>query len=78
MFRSSSYSNTLEALVQHPDSNVLIIFGDRDEFTSQSKYTTWASSLKGNVEIVQINNASHFWSGDSEHKLGEIVNKWLL
>jgi alpha/beta superfamily hydrolase len=67
----------LEALVQHPDSNVLIIFGDRDVFTSQSNYTTWASGLKGNVKIVEVKGASHFWGGRSGHELGEIINKWL-
>ena len=77
LFHSSSYSKALEALVQHPDSNVLIIFGDRDEFTSQSNYTTWASDLKGNVKIVEIKDASHFWGGRSGRELGEIVNKWL-
>ena len=78
LFNSSSYSKALKDLVQHPDSNVLIIFGDRDEFTSQSNYTTWASGLKGNVKIVEVKDASHFWGGHSGHELGEIVSKWLL
>ena len=77
LFHSSSYSEALEALVQHPDSNVLVIFGDQDEFTSQSKYATWASGLKGNVKTVEVKDASHFWSGRSGYELAEIVNKWL-
>ena len=77
LFHSSSYSKALESLVQHPDSNVLIIFGDRDEFTSQSNYTTWASGLKGNVKIVEVKDASHFWGGRSGHELEDLVNKWL-
>lgn len=78
LFHSSSYSKALEALVQHPDSNVLLVFGDQDEFTSQSKYMTWASGLKGNVKIAEVKGASHFWRGHSGHKLGEMVNKWIL
>ena len=77
LFHSSTYSKALEELVQHPNSNVLIIFGDRDEFTSQSNYTTWASGLKGNVKIVEVKDASHFWLGRSGDELGEIVSKWL-
>lgn len=78
MFHSSSYSKALEELVQHPNSNVLLVFGDQDEFTSQSKYMTWGSCLKGNVEIVQVKDASHFWRGQSGEELGEMVNKWVL
>lgn len=77
MFHSSSYSKALETLVEHPESNVLVIFGDRDEFTSQYKYETWASGLKGNVKVVQVKDASHFWSGQSGRELGEVVGKWL-
>ena len=79
LFRSSSYTAALNDLVQHPDSRVLIIYGDSDEFTSQSKYRSWASSLQdGNVEIVEVKNASHFWHDQSGRELAELVKKWLL
>ncbi len=78
MFNSSSYNATLHQLVQHPDSNVLVIFGDQDEFTSIEKYRTWASELGGsNLEIREIPQASHFWRGRSGPELEAIVSKWL-
>ena len=77
LFNSSLYSKALEALVQHADSNVLIIFGDRDEFTSQSNYATWASGLKGNVKVVEVKDASHFWGGHSGQELREIVTNYV-
>ncbi|KJA19450.1 hypothetical protein HYPSUDRAFT_143778 [Hypholoma sublateritium FD-334 SS-4] len=78
MFNSSSYNSALRNLVQHPDSNVLVIFGDQDEFTSIAKYRTWASELGGsNLEIREIPNASHFWHGRSGRELQGIVSRWL-
>jgi len=78
LFNSSSYIKALHELVQHPESNVLIIFGDRDEFTSQSKYNAWISDLQGaHVEIHEVENASHFWHGRSARALTTIVKKWL-
>ena len=78
LFNSSSYTRALNDLVHHPRSNVLIIFGDCDEFTSQSKYQAWAAGLEAeNVEIHEVEGASHFWHGSSARKLAEIVGKWL-
>ncbi|PPQ65269.1 hypothetical protein CVT26_000229 [Gymnopilus dilepis] len=55
LFNSSSYTRALNDLVHHPRSNVLIIFGDCDEFTSQSKYKAWAAGLEAeNVEIHEV------------------------
>jgi alpha/beta superfamily hydrolase len=57
---------------------VLVIYGDEDEFTSVEKYRAWASDLAGeNVEIVEVQNASHFWHGRSGHELEIAVTKWL-
>ncbi|KDR76343.1 hypothetical protein GALMADRAFT_247740 [Galerina marginata CBS 339.88] len=79
LFNSSSYSKALQELIRHPQSNVLIVFGDRDEFTSQSKYKSWTSDLQGdNVEIHEVENASHFWHGPSARELARIVERWLL
>lgn len=78
MFNSSSYNSALRNLVEHPESNVLVIFGDQDEFTSIAKYRVWASELGGsNLEIREISNASHFWHGRSGRELQGIVSRWL-
>lgn len=75
LFNSSSYTRALDELLQHPGSNVLLIYGDKDEFTSHGKYQEWASDMRGNVEIVE--NGSHFWGGLSGEILVEAVKKWL-
>ncbi|KAF9475404.1 alpha/beta-hydrolase [Pholiota conissans] len=78
LFKSSSYSTALHELVRHRNSNVLVIYGDQDEFTSVEKYRTWASDLAGeNVEIVEVQNASHFWHGGSGRELETVISKWL-
>lgn len=78
MFHSSTYNSTLQELVRHPDSNVLIIYGDQDDFTSVEKYRTWASALAGTTAgICEIQNASHFWHGRSGRELEVIISKWL-
>lgn len=77
LFHSSSYTKALDDVLQHPDSNVLVIFGGKDEFTSYSKYKEWASSLRGNVELVEVEHGSHFWHGRSARILVDTVGKWL-
>ena len=78
LFHSSTYINALKDLDQHPDSKVLIIYGDSDEFTSQSRYRSWASSLQdGSVDVVEVKSASHFWHGRKGRELAEIIKRWL-
>ena len=77
LFNSSSYTRALDELLQHTGSNVLLIHGDKDEFTSHAKYQEWASDMRGNVEIVEIENGSHFWGGRSGEILVEEVKKRL-
>jgi alpha/beta superfamily hydrolase len=67
----------LNELLQHPESNVLVVHGNQDEFTSQARYKEWASELRGNVEVVEIDNAAHFWQGRSGQQLVAAVKKWL-
>jgi len=77
LFNSSTYTKALDDVLQHPESNVLVIFGDKDEFTSQSSYRKWTSELKGNVEIAEVVDGSHFWHGRSAQELVKLVRKWL-
>ncbi|KAF8150634.1 Alpha/Beta hydrolase protein [Crassisporium funariophilum] len=77
LFNSASYTTALVDLVRNDDSNVLVVYGSRDEFTSQSKYKAWASGLLGNVEIVEVEGGSHFWRGNSGRELEAIIKGWL-
>lgn len=77
LFHSSSYTAALEKLLGHADSNVLVVFGNNDDFTSHSNYRNWVSSLTGNFEVVEVENASHFWRGRSAQELVTAVSNWL-
>lgn len=78
MFNSSSYSKALQDLVAHPDANVLLVFGDQDEFTSVSSYRQWANELKGpRAHVVEVANASHFWRGESASEMEAAIVDWL-
>ncbi|KAH9481419.1 hypothetical protein JR316_0005945 [Psilocybe cubensis] len=76
-FNSSSYDRALKDLLQQTNSNVLIVYGDRDEFTSQSNYKSWVSSLHGNVIVQEVENASHFWRGQSGRELVSLIQRPL-
>ena len=75
-------------------SNVLIVYGDDDEFTSADAYDAWVTTLRkdrealstgeqtehtpGNLEVVKIEGASHFWrEEEAVDRLIEVVRGWL-
>lgn len=76
-FHGGHYASLLEALVRDPRSNVLIIFGDRDEFTGIGNYTNWANGLQaigdkettGSLQIISVAGANHFWSDEEPHRM---------
>lgn len=85
-FRGEYYASTLEALIRDPRANILVIYGDRDDFTGFTNYDSWASSLraaaegdgKGRLEIVEVENANHFWADhDPRRILIEVVDRFL-
>ncbi|KAJ4474263.1 Alpha/Beta hydrolase protein [Lentinula aciculospora] len=45
LFCSSTYVSKLRELILSQDSNILIIYGDQDEFTSVKRYGSWAKEL---------------------------------
>ena len=69
-------------------SNVLIVYGDDDEFTSADAYDAWVTTLRkdqealstgeqtehtpGKLEVVKIEGASHFWR--EEHAVLRLLN----
>ena len=77
LFNSSSYTRALNELLQHPESDVLMVHGNQDEFTSRARYKEWESGLHGNIQIVEIDNATHFWRGRFGQQLVEAVKNWL-
>ncbi|OCH84088.1 alpha/beta-hydrolase [Obba rivulosa] len=84
-FRGKTYTAALRSLVQDPHSNVLVLHGDHDDFTSSDVYAAWAQSLvadetnnQGRLEVVQIEHGSHFWREEqAKKKLLEVVSRWL-
>lgn len=80
MFSSGTYQSQLEKLVQDDNSNVLVIYGDEDEFTSISKYRRWSGELESrarDVEKFEIAGGTHFWRGQAGDEMQQSVIGWL-
>jgi len=80
LFHGGTYTSRLNELINDPQSNILIVHGDRDEFTSAETYEGWVTELRKNsgefrVEVVQ--GATHFWTSRSGQRLMEIVKGWV-
>jgi len=81
-FNSSAYNDKLQALVRDPHSNVLIIYGDCDEFTGDTRYATWIGELQKqrntvNLQVARVEGANHFWVGRSIEDLSQIIAEWV-
>lgn len=86
-FRGGHYASTLESLLRDPRSNVLVVYGDRDEFTGVENYDAWANSLraisdrhggKECLEIAKVDGGNHFWGNPSAREaLVAAVRKFL-
>jgi len=80
LFRSR-YEDTLKELVRNPAANVLIVYGDQDEFTSAATYRTWRSALEGagsgKVEWAEVKGGTHFWRVGDGDELESILQRWL-
>lgn len=81
LFQTGTYSSKLKELVKNPACRVLLLYGDEDEFTGVSKYREWKKSLEadsdGQLRIVEVPGASHFWMGQPGVVLEEEVERWL-
>jgi len=83
LFHTSTYTSKLKELIHDSTANVLVLFGDRDEFTAGAKYEAWSKELEheatgmGSLNVVKIANATHFWSGRERQKLGQVLEEWL-
>lgn len=81
LFSSSTYQNALLALVRNPESNVLVVHGDEDDFTGIAKYNSWTAELtteaKGKLKVEVIPGARHFWGGEAMVRLADVLKSWL-
>ena len=85
-FHSSRYQTALQDLVRAPDANVLVLYGDRDDFTSAGTYDAWADALgsanqeseQAKLQVVKVPGASHFWREDEAvEQLLVTIQAWL-
>lgn len=83
LFRGSTYASKLRTLVESPDSRVLVVYGDQDEFTGYDRYKRWSDMLQSyahacnvahRLTVAFIPDGSHFWRGN---RLVEAVGSWL-
>lgn len=84
LFRTGSYAASLSALLHDPTSNVLVVYGTQDEFTSEQSYNSWAGKLctevgdgTGRLEVHKVEDANHFWAGAARQELVKAVEGWL-
>lgn len=86
-FRGKTYTSALNALLRDPRANVLVVYGDQDEFTGDSSYDAWVEGLKAEakeedsaaLKVVKIEGATHFWTDhhDARRKMLEATADWL-
>jgi alpha/beta superfamily hydrolase len=83
MFHTDTYATALNKLLQNSKSNVLIVYGDQDEFTGSGCYDHWVKELegvakgKGTLNSSRVENATHFWRGRASKELAYVVEGWL-
>lgn len=81
LFHTNTYRARLQELIRNPTSNILIMYGDQDEFTGASSYENWRKELEHEgserLKVVEIKGASHFWRGRQGRELVETVKQWL-
>lgn len=84
LFRTGNYAASLTALLHDPTSNVLVVHGTQDEFTSEQSYDSWSEKLRsevgegtGRLEVHKVEEANHFWIGDARRTLVRVVEGWV-
>ncbi|KAI0359750.1 alpha/beta-hydrolase [Trametes cingulata] len=91
-FHTHRYTAALQNLINDPKSNMLVIYGDDDNFTSVDSYNAWAKGLQethhaaeerdpgqhGKLEVLKIAGASHFWrEAPAVRSLVETIRDWV-
>ncbi|KAI0787545.1 alpha/beta-hydrolase [Fomes fomentarius] len=57
-FHGHLYTAALQSLIRDPRSNVLVIYGDEDNFTSAAAYDAWAATLQRLTDDDEHQNTS--------------------
>ncbi|KAI9011945.1 Alpha/Beta hydrolase protein [Phycomyces nitens] len=81
LFKASFFRTQATKLLDHykqtTQGGVLVIYGDRDQFTSSKSYERWLEGRTGgHVRAEMVKGADHLWF-DYEQLLVTIVDKWL-
>ncbi|KAF8529805.1 hypothetical protein JB92DRAFT_2859755 [Gautieria morchelliformis] len=80
-FHGATYQTALHGLVQNPRSIILVVYADRDQFTSLQSYEPWVLHLKteakGQLATVLINGGDHFWGQRAGEEMCTTVGRWL-
>jgi uncharacterized protein len=88
LFHTSHYTSTLKALIQDKESDVLVVYGGRDEFTGVNAYDRWQKELEGytrespgkesgTLRVCKVEDGTHFWFGRSGEELERVVGEWV-
>lgn len=84
MFHSKTYSLALTSLLRDAGARLLVVHGDRDEFTSHSQYDAWTESLRttegvgAQLRTVAVTGGGHFWHTEtSRAALKAALESWL-
>ncbi|KAB5595723.1 hypothetical protein CTheo_736 [Ceratobasidium theobromae] len=83
-FHGSTYREQLSQLVRNPQAHILIIYGDKDQFTSSDNYQIWTNNLQTTqttpgaaIETRMVPGADHFWRARFNRQMKEIISSWL-
>lgn len=85
MFHSKTYASALTSLLRDVRARLLVVHGDRDDFTSHAQYDTWTELLKttegirAQLRAVTVTSAGHFWHTEtSRAALKTTLENWLV
>ncbi|KAG1735808.1 Alpha/Beta hydrolase protein [Suillus lakei] len=84
MFHTGMYTSALRDILCNPDARLLLIYGDKDEFTSESKYDQWVDTLrrtdglKAKFDVVRVIDTNHFWQSQGARiELQQTIDSWM-
>jgi alpha/beta superfamily hydrolase len=81
LFNTNTYAAKLKELIENPDSNILIIYGDCDDFTSVGRYKAWREELLSgdarHLQVVDVLGGNHFWRGQTGREMTQMIREWL-
>ena len=80
LFHGGTYTDRLNKLINGSRSNLLIIYGDKDEFTGVEMYEGWVAELRknsGEFRVEPVQGATHFWTSRSGERLKEVIKDWV-